>query len=124
MKHFAGLKGKPQASTTAHVETLSIEDKLKFAIINGEKSVGEGAHKQSLEICSKMRSRAVLAAGTHQYRSARWNADGGRVVRRAQDAAAVGARFRRRDEAGGRLPRAEDGEEVGVAERARSCSRP
>jgi len=49
MNHFAGLKGRPQASTTAHVETLSIEDKLKFAIINGEKSVGEGAHKQNLE---------------------------------------------------------------------------
>jgi 5-methyltetrahydrofolate--homocysteine methyltransferase len=49
MNHFAGSKGKTQASTTAHVETLSIEDKLKFAIINGEKAVGEGAHKQSLE---------------------------------------------------------------------------
>ncbi|HMK23087.1 MAG TPA: vitamin B12 dependent-methionine synthase activation domain-containing protein, partial [Terriglobales bacterium] len=49
MAHFAGRKGKPQASTTAHVETLSIEDKLKFAIINGEKAVGEGAQKQSLE---------------------------------------------------------------------------
>jgi len=49
MAHFAGLKGKPQASTTAHVETLSVEDKLKFAIINGEKSVGDGAHKKSLE---------------------------------------------------------------------------
>src|SRR6266576_1882705 len=49
MNHFAGLKGKPQALTTAHVETLSIEDKLKFAIINGEKAVGEGAHKQSLD---------------------------------------------------------------------------
>src|SRR5207245_9002377 len=49
MNHFAGTKGKAQASTTAHVETLSIEDKLKFAIINGEKAVGEGAHKQSLE---------------------------------------------------------------------------
>jgi 5-methyltetrahydrofolate--homocysteine methyltransferase len=49
MNHFAGSKGKAQASTTAHVETLSIEDKLKFAIINGEKAVGEGAHKQSLE---------------------------------------------------------------------------
>src|SRR5262252_94739 len=50
MAHFAGLKGKPQASTTAHMETLSVEDKLKFAIINGEKSVGEGEHKQSLEL--------------------------------------------------------------------------
>src|SRR6266481_1806977 len=49
MNHFAGLKGKPAASTTAHVDTLSVEDKLKFAIINGEKSVGEGARKKSLE---------------------------------------------------------------------------
>ena len=50
MNHFAGLKGKPQATTTAHVETLSVEDKLKFAIINGEKAVGEGAHRKSLEV--------------------------------------------------------------------------
>jgi 5-methyltetrahydrofolate--homocysteine methyltransferase len=49
MQHFAGTKGKPQAQTAAHVETLSIEDKLKYAIINGEKSVGEGAQKKSLE---------------------------------------------------------------------------
>jgi 5-methyltetrahydrofolate--homocysteine methyltransferase len=49
MAHFAGMKGKPVASTTAHLDTLSVEDKLKFAIINGEKSVGEGAHKKSLE---------------------------------------------------------------------------
>jgi 5-methyltetrahydrofolate--homocysteine methyltransferase len=48
MAHFAGLKGKP-AATTAHVDTLSVEDKLKFAIINGEKSVGEGANRKSLE---------------------------------------------------------------------------
>ena len=50
MAHFAGMKGKPAASTTAHVDTLSVEDKLKFAIINGEKSVGEGEHKKSLEV--------------------------------------------------------------------------
>jgi 5-methyltetrahydrofolate--homocysteine methyltransferase len=49
MAHFAGMKGKPAASTTAHVDTLSVEDKLKFAIINGEKSVGDGANKKSLE---------------------------------------------------------------------------
>src|ERR1700758_4402640 len=49
MAHFAGMKGKPAASTTAHVDTLSVEDKLKFAIINGEKSVGEGERKKSLE---------------------------------------------------------------------------
>src|SRR5437588_6333457 len=50
MQHFAGTKGKVQATTTAHVETLSVEDKLKFAIINGEKSVGHGAQKKSLEV--------------------------------------------------------------------------
>ena len=49
MNHFAGTKGKAQATTTAHVETLSVEDKLKFAIINGEKAVGEGAQRKSLE---------------------------------------------------------------------------
>jgi 5-methyltetrahydrofolate--homocysteine methyltransferase len=49
MQHFAGVKGKPQTEAAAHVETLSVEDKLKFSIINGEKSVGEGAHKQTLE---------------------------------------------------------------------------
>jgi 5-methyltetrahydrofolate--homocysteine methyltransferase len=49
MAHFAGMRGKPAASTTTHVDTLSVEDKLKFAIINGEKSVGEGANKKSLE---------------------------------------------------------------------------
>jgi 5-methyltetrahydrofolate--homocysteine methyltransferase len=49
MAHFAGQKGKPQAESRAHVEALSIEDKLKYAIINGEKSVGEGAQKQSLD---------------------------------------------------------------------------
>src|ERR1700757_1412592 len=50
MRHFAGTKGKVQATTTAHVDTLSVEDKLKFAIINGEKSVGDGAQKRSLEV--------------------------------------------------------------------------
>ncbi|MGB8113492.1 MAG: methionine synthase [Candidatus Sulfotelmatobacter sp.] len=49
MNHFAGMKGKTAASTTAHVDSLSVEDKLKFAIINGEKSVGQGAQKKSLE---------------------------------------------------------------------------
>ena len=49
MRHFTGLKVKEQAQTTAHVETLSIEDKLKYAIINGEKSVGEGKTKRSLD---------------------------------------------------------------------------
>src|SRR5579862_2759078 len=42
MRHFAASKGKIQGATAAHVETLSVDDKLKYAIINGEKSVGEG----------------------------------------------------------------------------------
>src|SRR5690348_7211471 len=49
MNHFAGKKSKGETETKAHVETLSVEDKLKFAIINGEKAVGEGAHKKTLE---------------------------------------------------------------------------
>ncbi len=48
MNHFAGTKGK-QETTTAHIDTLSVEDKLKWAIINGEKSVGDGANKKSLD---------------------------------------------------------------------------
>ncbi len=59
MQHFAGTKGKVPASTTAHVETLSVDDKLKFAIINGEKSVGEGAHKKTLE--------ELLEDALHEY---------------------------------------------------------
>ena len=49
MQHFAGTKGKVQAATTVHVETLSVDDKLKFAIINGEKAVGDGALRKTLE---------------------------------------------------------------------------
>ena len=59
MQHFAGTKGKVQGSTTAHVETLSVDDKLKFAIINGEKAVGEGAHKKTLE--------ELLEDALHEY---------------------------------------------------------
>ena len=49
MQHFAGTKGMKDIASRAHVETLAIEDKLKYAIINGEKTVGYGEHKQSLE---------------------------------------------------------------------------
>ncbi len=59
MQYFAGTKGKVQGSTTAHVETLSVDDKLKFAIINGEKAVGEGAHKKTLE--------ELLEDALHEY---------------------------------------------------------
>src|SRR5580704_12491718 len=59
MQHFATSKGKIQGSTTAHVETLSVDDKLKFAIINGEKAVGDGAHKKTLE--------ELLEEALHEY---------------------------------------------------------
>jgi hypothetical protein len=71
MQHFAGTKGKHQGASTAHVDTLSIEDKLKFAIINGEKSVGEGAHKKTLEDLAGRSADSVLAFGTDQHRAAR-----------------------------------------------------
>ncbi len=47
MKSFEGSKGKDE-TTTAHVDTLSVEDKLKWAIINGEKSIGI-SDKKSLD---------------------------------------------------------------------------
>ena len=59
MQHFAGTKGKVQGSTTAHVETLSVDDKLRFAIINGEKAVGDGALKKTLE--------ELLEDALHEY---------------------------------------------------------
>ena len=125
MQHFAGTKGKAQAQTAAHVETLSIEDKLKYAIINGEKSVGEGAHKKSLDQLLEEALLQLHAARPDQYRAARRHENRRRSVRRAQDAAAFGARFGRRDESCRRLSRTQDGEEEPArSRRARSCSRP
>lgn len=48
MAHFSGIDKQPQAEV-APVESLSVEDKLKRCIINGEKSLGDGAHRQGLE---------------------------------------------------------------------------
>ena len=47
MKHFEAAKPKEEAEV--HVDALSIEDKLKWVIINGEKMIGDGADKKSLE---------------------------------------------------------------------------
>jgi 5-methyltetrahydrofolate--homocysteine methyltransferase len=49
MRHFDSLKGQQEVVQTAHVESLGIEDKLKFCIIQGEKTIGEGANKRSLD---------------------------------------------------------------------------
>jgi 5-methyltetrahydrofolate--homocysteine methyltransferase len=48
MQHFTGLDKQPQVEA-APLESLSVEDKLKRCIINGEKALGEGAQKQTLE---------------------------------------------------------------------------
>jgi 5-methyltetrahydrofolate--homocysteine methyltransferase len=48
MAHFAGLDKQPQAEV-APVESLSVEDKLKRCIINGEKGLGDGANRRSIE---------------------------------------------------------------------------
>jgi len=48
MQFFAS-QGKKAEAPKVVTDNLSVEDKLKFLIINGEKAIGEGAHKQSLE---------------------------------------------------------------------------
>ena len=48
MNHFAGMEKETEAPAV-EVEKLSVEDQLKYCIINGEKSVGRDVHKQSLE---------------------------------------------------------------------------
>jgi len=49
MSYFAKRGGQKEEKATAEVETLAIEDKLKYAIIRGEKAIGEGAARRSLE---------------------------------------------------------------------------
>ena len=49
MAHFAAMKGKQEAAPVAHAESLAVEDKLKFCIIQGEKGVGEGSARQTIE---------------------------------------------------------------------------
>jgi 5-methyltetrahydrofolate--homocysteine methyltransferase len=46
MNFFSGKTAKQEEPI--HAENLSVEDKLKFCIVQGEKTVGEGALKQSL----------------------------------------------------------------------------
>jgi 5-methyltetrahydrofolate--homocysteine methyltransferase len=48
MQHFAGM-AKGAEAPKPEVDTLSIEDKLKFCIVQGEKSIGQGEHKRALE---------------------------------------------------------------------------
>ena len=48
LAYFSGLENKPVAEPV-HVETLAVEDKLKHCIINGEKALGDGKARQTLE---------------------------------------------------------------------------
>jgi 5-methyltetrahydrofolate--homocysteine methyltransferase len=49
MAHFAAMKGRQEVVPTAQAEQLAVEDKLKFCIIQGEKGVGEGATRRTIE---------------------------------------------------------------------------
>ena len=48
MAHFSDSQGVAEAPTE-DVVALAVEDRLKHCIINGEKAIGEGASRQSLE---------------------------------------------------------------------------
>jgi 5-methyltetrahydrofolate--homocysteine methyltransferase len=48
MAFFSGRE-KTEDTAPVHVEELSIEEKLKFCIVQGEKTIGDGTLKQSLE---------------------------------------------------------------------------
>src|SRR3954463_4669509 len=48
MAHFSGTQKKADA-TAEEVERLTVEEQLKHLIINGEKAIGTGSHRRSLE---------------------------------------------------------------------------
>jgi 5-methyltetrahydrofolate--homocysteine methyltransferase len=48
MQHFAGQEKKTDEVST-DVEALSVEDKLKYLIVNGEKAIGAGDKRKPLE---------------------------------------------------------------------------
>src|SRR6184192_39122 len=48
MAHFAGLQGATEAPKQ-DISALSTEERLKHCIINGEKALGEGGQRQTLE---------------------------------------------------------------------------
>src|SRR5256885_3998118 len=48
LAHFAGLQGATEAPKQ-DISALSTEERLKHCIINGEKALGEGAQRQTLE---------------------------------------------------------------------------
>lgn len=49
MAHFSGIDKNAVKEDEAALESLSTEDKLKQLIIRGERTIGQGAHKQTLE---------------------------------------------------------------------------
>src|SRR3954449_11474799 len=58
MAHFSGTQKKADA-TQEEVEKLTVEEQLKHLIINGEKAIGAGVHRRSLE--------QVLDSGLEKY---------------------------------------------------------
>lgn len=49
MAHFEGMKGKKDAESTVETASLSVEDKLKYCVIHGEKGIGDGDARQPIE---------------------------------------------------------------------------
>ncbi len=49
MAHFAAMQGQSEIAPTADVDSLAIEDKLKYCIIQGEKVIGDSDGKRSLD---------------------------------------------------------------------------
>ena len=110
MGYFANLQEDPDAAPEPEaVEALTIEDKLKQLIINGETQ------------CRRRRNQAIAGrpagdgaadlhpAGVDQHSVARRNEDGRRTIRCPQDAASVGAGFSIGDEIRSGLSGTEDG---------------
>ena len=60
MAHFEAMKGTKEIVSTAHIDSLSVEDRLKFCIIQGEKSVGSQSLHDLLDDALKQYSPLEL----------------------------------------------------------------
>ena len=121
MNHFAGKKGKGQTETTSACRNAFGRRQAEIRHHQRRKSRGRGRAQKDPGRNTGRSAVPIFTARPDQQRPARRHAHGGRFVWRAQDATAVGARLRRSDEAGGRLSRAQDGEESRLDKRPPSC---
>ncbi len=113
---FFAAQGKKTEPPKIHAEQLAVEDQLKFPSSTAKRPSVRAP--SSSRWCSDAGRRAphLHSARFDQHRAARRHAYRRRPVRRAQNAAALGAGFGGGDEGGGGLPGTEDGEEGRRAE--------